>query len=67
MKQGTQSVSPGSAPPLSDAERVAIQEMGRIEKACRLGTLTQDEALRRIAKLVADDDERIAQEKRARR
>lgn len=67
MKHETQSVSSGSAPPLSDAERTAIQEMGRIEKVCRLGALTKDEALRRIAKLVADDDERIAQEKKARR
>jgi hypothetical protein len=67
MKQGTQSISPGSALPLSEAERVAIREMGRITMACERGELTKDEALRRIAALVAADDERIARENRSRK
>lgn len=67
MKHGRTAVSPGSALPLSEAERVAIREMGKITMACERGEMTKDEALRRIAALVAADDGRIAQEKRARR
>ena len=70
VDESTGSVITASTAPvysLSDAERVAIREMGKVTMACERGEMTKDEALRRIAALVAADDERIARENRSER
>jgi len=43
---------------VSEAERQAIRAIAKVEKACRAGEITKDEALRQIAALVAADEQR---------
>ena len=47
---------------MDDAERKAIRTMGQVVRDKEAGRITADEALRRIAELVAEDDARRSKE-----
>ena len=51
---------------MGDAERKAIRAMGQVVRDKEAGRITADEALRRLAELVAEYDARRARDNKSR-